>query len=46
MIKKILAAMGAAALILGGVSQIGVNCGVKDACSYICCEHDGELWRN
>ena len=46
MFKKVFSTFAAAAFMFGSFSKVNVLQNFSDACSYVCCEHDGDVWDN
>ena len=46
MFKKVFGTLAALAFVFGAASQTSIPKNLADACSYVCCEHDGDLWPN
>ena len=46
MFKKVFGMLAALAIIFGASSQTNIVKNLSDTCSYVCCEHDGDLWDN
>ena len=46
MFKKVLSTLAAAAFVFGAFSKISVLPNVANACSSVCCAHNGDMWDN
>ena len=46
MFKKVCSTLAALAFIFGGFSKINIFKNITNACSYICCAHNGDGWDN
>ena len=46
MIKKVFGTLALVAFVFGAVSHTNIPKNLADACSYVCCEHDGDGWSN
>ena len=47
MFKKICGTLVAVTFAFGTMFQIGsIFKGLVNACSYVCCDHDGDVWSN
>lgn len=46
MFKKITAVVVSAGLFFSGFSLTGLGSSLENACSYVCCDHDGDMWDN
>ena len=46
MFKKVFGILAALAVVFGTASQTNFAKNISDTCSYVCCEHDGDLWSN
>ena len=44
MFKKVFGVAMALAFVFGMASQSNIASSVADACSYVCCDHDGDGW--
>nr|DAH98332.1 MAG TPA: hypothetical protein [Caudoviricetes sp.] len=46
MFKKVCCSLAALAFLFGGVSKTKVFQNITNACSCICCDHNGDMWDN
>ena len=46
MFKKVFGTLAALAFVFGGISKINIFKNITNACSYICCDHNGDMWDN
>lgn len=46
MLKKVFGTLAVLAFVFGAVSHTSIPKNLVDACSYVCCEHDGDGWDN
>ena len=46
MLKKVFSTLTAVAFAFGAFSKIDVLKNIANACSYVCCEHNGAGWSN
>lgn len=46
MLKKVFSTLTAVAFAFGAFSKIDVLKNIANACSYVCCEHNGAGWDN
>lgn len=44
MFKKVFGVVMAVAFVCGMATQTNIVSSVSDVCSYVCCDHDGDLW--
>ena len=46
MLKKVFVTLAAVAFVFGTVSHTSIPKNLADACSYVCCDHNGDGWDN
>ena len=46
MLKKVFGTLALVAFVFGAVSQTNIFKNIANACSYICCDHNGDGWPN
>lgn len=46
MFKKVFNTLAAIALMFGIFSKINIFKDISSAFSYVCCDHDGDVWDN
>ena len=46
MLKKVFGTLAVLAFVFGAVSHTSIPKNLADACSCVCCDHDGDVWSN
>ena len=46
MLKKVFGTLMAVAFVFGAAAQTSIPKNLVNACHYICCEHNGDMWGN
>ena len=46
MFKKVFGTLAALAFVFGGISKTNIFKNITNACSCICCDHNGDGWDN